>query len=80
MKVKKWLDIPNLKEYEKYVLAWHNFLKQCEEGLQEIDENQQRILNMYVFRMFFQAEYYKEDFYEEFYDRLKTVKTTLGFE
>lgn len=79
VKVKKWLDILNLKEYEKYIHAWHNFLKKCEEGLQEIDENQQRILNMYVFRMFFQAEFYKEDFYEEFYDRLKTVKTTLGF-
>lgn len=79
VKVKKWLDIPNLKEYEKYILAWHNFLKKCEEGLEEIDENQQRILNMYVFRMFFQAEFYKEDFYAEFYERLKTVETTLGF-
>lgn len=79
VKVKKWLDMPNLKEYEKYILTWHNFLKKCEEGLEELDDDQKRILNMYVFRMFFQAEFYKEDFYEEFYDRLKTVKTTLGF-
>lgn len=79
VKVKKWLDIQNLKEYERYILTWHNFLKRCEESLEELDDNQKRILNMYVFRMFFQAEFCKEDFYAEFYDRLKTVKTTLGF-
>ena len=71
--------MPNLKEYENYILAWHNFLNQCQEGLQELDEDKKRILNMYVFRMFFQAEFYKEDFYAEFYERLATVKTTLGF-
>ena len=31
VKIKKWLDTPNLKTYEKYIADWHFFLK----GLQE---------------------------------------------
>ena len=39
VKVKKWLDMPNLKEYENYILAWHNFLNKCQEGLKELDDD-----------------------------------------
>lgn len=31
IKVKKWLDTPNLKQYEKFVLDWHNFLLDVQE-------------------------------------------------
>ena len=27
VKVKHWIDTPDIKENEKYILAWHNFLK-----------------------------------------------------
>ena len=26
VKVKNWIDTPDIKEYEKYILAWHNLL------------------------------------------------------
>ena len=31
VKIKKWLGIPNLKAYESYIMAWHDFLNECEE-------------------------------------------------
>ena len=30
-KIKKWLDTPNLKTYEKYIADWHFFLKDLQE-------------------------------------------------
>lgn len=39
VKVKKWLDIPDLKKYEQYIYDWHQFLKDCENALEELTED-----------------------------------------
>lgn len=78
VKVKKWLGIPNLAAYEKYITDWHQFLLDCEDGIQTLDEENIRILNLYVLKMFYQTAYEAEDFYGEFYSRLEQVRNTLG--
>ena len=78
VKIKKWLGISNLSAYEKYIADWHRFLLDCEAGIQTLDEENTRILNLYVLKMFYQTAYESEDFYGEFYERLQQVKNTLG--
>ena len=79
VKVKKWIDMPNLKNYEKYIDDWHGFIMQCSGATKTLSEQEQRTLTLYVLRAFFQTAYESEEFYEEFYGRLKNVKEMFGF-
>ena len=78
VKIKKWLGISNLDAYEKYITDWHQLLLNCEAGIETLDEENTRILNLYVLKTFFQTAYKTEQFYEEFYGRLAQVRNTLG--
>lgn len=79
IKVKKWLDTPNLKQYEKFVLDWHNFLLDVQEVFYETeDETLVKNLNMYVLSRFYYTPYKEdEDFYPQFYVRLEESKKLL---
>lgn len=86
IKVKKWLGIPDLRSYEKYIWDWHIFLEQCREGLKNLDEQNARILCLYIIKTFYEKLYVTDsqkaadsDFYEEFYGRLLKAKEDLGF-
>lgn len=88
--MKKWLGIPKLKSYEKYIGDWHQFLKTCEEAMTTLDDENQRIFQLYILRMFYQTPYRAgekavcetslqyEEFYQEFYDRMRDLKERLG--
>lgn len=79
IKVKKWLDTPDLKQYEKFVLDWHNFLLDVQEVFYESeDETLVKNLNMYVLSRFYYTPYKEEeDFYPQFYVRLEEAKKLL---
>lgn len=79
IKVKKWLDTPNLKQYEKFVLDWHNFLLDVQEVFYETeDETLVKNLNMYVLSRFYYTPYKEDgDFYPQFYVRLEEAKKLL---
>lgn len=76
VKVRKWIDTPNVKQYEKFVADWHYFLKDVEallEGAQ--DDQMAKSLNLYVLKLFYGKPYQEsEDFYEQFYERLKEAR------
>lgn len=80
IKVKKWLDTPDLKQYEKFVLDWHNFLLDVQEVLYDTeDETLVKNLNMYVLSRFYYTPYKEEeDFYPQFYVRLEEAKKLLA--
>ena len=79
IKVKKWLDTPDLKQYEKFVLDWHNFLLDVQEVFYETeDETLVKNLNMYVLSRFYYTPYKEEEeFYPQFYVRLEEAKKLL---
>ena len=79
IRVKKWLGIPDIKKYERYIIDWHDFLIRCEEGLKELDEQNARILRIYVLRIFFQNSFEgeEEEFYKEFWKRMDETKEKL---
>lgn len=83
IKVRKWIDIPDAKRYEKFVSDWHYFLKDVQEILEREEEDSELIknLNMYVIRKFYMTPYDREkDFYEQFYERLAEGRDLLSLE
>ena len=79
IKVKKWLGIPDIKSYEKFVWDWHDFVNKCEDALVELEEGQQKVLTLYLLKTFYQTTYPADDFYTEFYQRLDKAKEMFGF-
>lgn len=77
VKVDKWINIGNIKEYEKYIWQWHCFIKECQMALAQLDEQQIRTLQLLILRTFYTTPY-EGDFYETFYERLNNIKQMLG--
>ena len=78
VKVKKWLDTPDLIKYEKYINDWHRLLKRIEEKIYSMELDEQKKINMAILNVFFINKYdYEKDFYAQFYERINTVKKEL---
>lgn len=80
IKVKKWIDTSDIKQYEQFVSDWHYFLLDIQEVLYETEDSTLiKNLNMYVVSRFYLTPYDREkDFYEQFYERLKEGKSLLS--
>ena len=80
VKVSKWIDTPNLKENQEFILAWHNLLKRVEEAvLSTEDDELRKKSNMLFLNVFFIMQYDREkDFYEQFYGRLQQFNGILA--
>lgn len=73
VKVKKWIDTPNLDAYEQFVLSWHNLVTRIQERIKKTEDAQEiRNINMNFLQKYFVEGY--EDFYHEFYERLRREK------
>ena len=72
LKVKKWLDMPNLKSYEKFIIDWHYFLLDIQKLLENLDnDEEQKKINLYILQNFYMLPFLnQENFYEEFQERL----------
>ena len=73
IKVRKWIDTPDVKRYEQYIIDWHYFLKDVQEVLYGTEDMQLiKNLNLYVVNQFYIKPYDSEkDFYEQFYELLQ---------
>lgn len=80
VKVKKWIDTPDLGRYEQFVADWHYFLKDLQERLlQESDEGLAKQVNLYIVNTFYMTPFDPgRDLYEQFYARLGAAKALLA--
>lgn len=80
VKVRKWIDTPDVKLYEKFVNDWHYFLLDVQEVLYNAeDPDLIRNLNLFVVNRFYLKPYDQDqDFYIQFYERLKEGKDLLA--
>ena len=79
VKVAKWLDTPELKKNQQYLIDWHRFRKEMEEVIAEMKEEEARknILR-YLLNVFFIRPYDgNKDFYEQFYERMNRIYEAL---
>ena len=79
VKVKKWIDIPDIKENSEYILAWHDFVNDTQEQMiQANDEERFKKVNLFILQHFFIERYNEtESFYEQFMQRLIKAKTVV---
>jgi hypothetical protein len=79
IKVRKWIDTPDLKKYEQFVCDWHYFLLDVQQVLYETEDTELiKNLNLYVVNRFYLKPFEENrDFYEQFYERLKEGRALL---
>lgn len=80
VKVSKWIDTPDIKQNQQYIIDWHYFLKGMEEMLmKQTDDAVQKQVNMYLLNAFYVTPYDKaHDFYSQFYKRLESAKAVFS--
>ena len=78
MKLKRWLDTPDLARYEKFVNDWHYFLEAVEHTIGDLsNEATAKKINLYILQNFFLLPF-AGDFYEEFDRRLTEARRMIG--
>lgn len=78
VKVKKWIDTPDLKQNEQFVLAWHDFVDEIQTKMMQVgDDALFKKVNMFLLQQFFIERYQDEDFYKQFDERLKKAKEVV---
>ena len=80
VKVCKWLDTPELKKNQQYLIDWHAFRKKIKSILGEMsDENQKKTITMFLLNTFYINPYDTEqDFYPQFYARLDRIAQVIA--
>lgn len=73
VKVRKWIDTPDVKRYEAFVCDWHFFLKRLEGKMEENkDQSYANQVSMYVLKQFYLTPYDRgQDFFDQFGKRLE---------
>lgn len=76
VKINKWLGLPNLPKYEKFISDWHYFLKDLGEEVMAIEDGGQlKKIQYMMLQLFYRTPYdSNRDFYDQFYERLAQVK------
>lgn len=72
IKIRKWLDTPQLPKYEQYILDWHRMLVGIQSRIQTegCDSAYAKTVNMQLLQQFYLAPYGTEDFYSAFWERM----------
>ena len=74
VKVKKWIDTPDVKKYEKFVSSWHYFLLEMEEYTAKNPDEVKKV-TMDILNRFYLIPFKEdEDFYLQFEKRLTAVR------
>ena len=79
VKVKKWIDTPSPRQYEKFVTDWHYFLEDAERLVAESQgTDSPRNLNLYILQNFYRKPFDGErDFYVQFDVRLREARCLM---
>lgn len=82
VKVRKWIDTPDIKNNEQFVKDWHYFLKDLQGTLKSIlDDNRLKDINMYLLNNFYLKQYDTNiDFYLQFDERLSEAKAFVSID
>ncbi|MGN0506493.1 MAG: YkgJ family cysteine cluster protein [Lachnospiraceae bacterium] len=82
VRIEKWLGIPQLKEYEAFVLEWHRVLETVRSHIAGIQEEEQKTelqkrYSLLLLQLFFLTPYDGNgSFYEQFRIRMNALSNT----
>lgn len=79
VKIRKWIDMPDIKRYEKFITDWHYFLKPLQEYAMDFEHGEKiKKLSMLILQQFYLKPYAADgDFYQEFYERLESFPNDI---
>ncbi|PNV62739.1 YkgJ family cysteine cluster protein [Clostridium sp. chh4-2] len=79
VKVRKWIDTPDVKRNEQFITDWHYFLNDLQELVKQgLGQEEIKRINLYVLKTFFMLPYKtEEDFYRQFSSRLAEAKRQI---
>jgi Fe-S-cluster containining protein len=80
IKVRKWIDTPDIKNNEKFIIDWHYFLKDIQDLIKSSqDEKLMKDITMYLLKFFYLKPYdANNDFYIQFNERLYLAKKLVA--
>lgn len=79
VKVRKWIDTPDLKQNEQFVLAWHDFVNEIQGKMMQVANDELfKKVNMFLLQQFYIERYNSEDFYKQFEERLAKAKAVVA--
>ncbi len=79
IKVRKWIDTPDPKNNEQFIIDWHYFLEEVQELVKQTTSDERiKEINLYVLNQFYITAYDKEeDFYQQIRERIEAAKSFL---
>lgn len=79
LKIKKWLDIPMLARYEKFLVTWHALRKQIMNRIADKQSDAYtQMINVKLLELFFQKPYDAgSDFYQQFEERMAAISEVI---
>lgn len=79
VKINKWLGVPNLKSYEKFLVEWHGLTKKLRGFYAEHSQDDaiMKAINMKCLQAFYLTPY-RDDFYQEFGERKEEIEKFLS--
>lgn len=78
VRLRDWLDTPNLEQYHAFLLTWHSFTKSLGEKTPLLTEESRRQVLTYVLRLFYQLSWNETDFYPQFSERMKQARRVFS--
>ena len=80
MKVSRWLDMENIRQYQEFLITWHNLTKGLRRRMEEYisDDAYTKQLNMAFLQIFYLSGYENEDFYAQFQGKMDQWKSLGG--
>lgn len=79
VKVKKWLEQPELSKYEAYIFEWHAFIKAAGERILSCEDDKLRKdVWSFLVKLFFLTPYEGDDFYQEFAGRKTNAEKLMN--
>lgn len=75
VKVRRWVGIPEFSRYEKFVLEWHDLLKELQDQVREEPGGEKaKAVCMKLLKIFYLFPYdCGRSFYDQFEERIKTL-------
>ena len=75
VKIRKWMDTPDMERYDAYIADWHAFLSKLRTKLEDASSDLAKSVSMYILQRFYLLPYdTSRDFYSQYEARIAAAK------
>ncbi len=75
VKIRKWMDTPDMEQYDAYIVNWHAFLSKLRTKLEDASSDLAKSVSMYILQRFYLLPYdTSRDFYSQYEARIAAAK------